>query len=385
MNSNPKHLRQIVRIVLFLFLAVPFAAAQFYGDPPDDTHPWAIHDNNRPQPPRVEPGKAPGGAPSDAVILFDGSAESFKKNWTHENSKRKKDWKVQDGALISVGGAGTIKSKAEFADCQLHVEWSAPAKVVGSSQGRGNSGVFLMGQTEVQVLDNYNNPTYPDGFAGSIYGVMPPMANSLNAPGKWQSYDIIFRRPILKDGKVLDDGSMTVLINGVVVQDSTPLEGGGGHRGRSRPKAFPLNGPLKLQDHGNPVRFRNIWYRQLRSRPIEGGTDGKLSPDATKKKRAEIAAKIRKDAATKKGKEKLLRLMESLYYQNNAAAYAEAERLGEQFVKGVAEKPDGRKGDFMQVNNAVKYLVKHKILPADHPGIGAIAMKAVIEENGWNK
>ena len=240
-----------------------------------------------------------------------------------------------------------------------------------------------MGQTEVQVLDNYNNPTYPDGFAGSIYGVMPPMANSLNAPGKWQSYDIIFRRPILKDGKVLDDGSITVLINGVVVQDSTPLEGGGGHRGRSRPKAFPLNGPLKLQDHGNPVRFRNIWYRKLRSRPLEGGTDGKLSPDATKKKRAEIAAKIRKDAATKKGKEKLLRLMESLYYENNAAAHAEAERLGEQFVKGVAEKPDGRKGDFMQVNNAVKYLVKHKILPANHPGIGT--MKAVIEENGWNK
>jgi len=121
----------------------------------------------------------------------------------------------------------------------------------------------------------------------------------------------------------------------------------------------------------------------LRSRPIEGGTDGKLSPDATKKKRAEIATKIRKDAATKKGKEKLLRLMESLYYEKNAAAHAEAEELGEQFVNEVAEKSDGRKGDFMQVNNALKYLVKHKILPADHPGIGA--MKAVIEENGWNK
>ena len=121
-----------------------------------------------------------------------------------------------------------------------------------------------MGKTEVQVLDNYNNPTYPDGFAGSIYGVMPPMANPLRSPGQWQSYDIIFRRPILKNGKVLDEGSMTVLVNGVVVQDSTPLEGGGGHRARSKPRAFPEKGPLSLQDHGNPVRFRNIWYRELR-------------------------------------------------------------------------------------------------------------------------
>ena len=240
-----------------------------------------------------------------------------------------------------------------------------------------------MGKTEVQVLDNYNNPTYPDGFAGSIYGVMPPMANPLKAPGQWQSYDIIFRRPILKDGKVLDEGSMTVLVNEVVVQDSTPLEGGGGHRARSKPRAFPEKGPLSLQDHGNPVRFRNIWYRELRKRPLEGGTDGKISPEATTKKRAEIAASIRKDAQTKQGKEKLLRLMESLYYQKNEEAYAEAEALGEEFVYEVSDKPEGRKGDVMQLNNAVKYLVKHNIMPSHHPGI--TALKDLIEENGWNK
>jgi len=383
MKSDLKNYPKIF-IFLFVLLGIqPFCSAQFYGDPPDNTHPWAIHDNNRPQPPRVEPAKNPGGAPSDAVVLFDGSLESFTKNWSHTNAKRKKDWKVENGSLISVGGAGTIASKAEFSDCQLHIEWSAPSKIVGSSQGRGNSGVFLMGKTEVQVLDNFNNPTYPDGFAGSIYGVMPPMANSLNAPGKWQSYDIIFRRPILKDGKVVDEGSMTVLINGVVVQDSTPLEGGGGHRARSKSRAFPEKGPLSLQDHGNPVRFRNIWYRDLRKRPVDGGTDGKLSPEATSKKRAEIAAKIRKDASTKKGKDKLLRLMESLYYQENADAHAEAEKLGEQFVNDVSEKPDGRKGDVMQLNNAVKFLVKHKIMPSDHPGVGAL--RGLIEDNGWNK
>jgi hypothetical protein len=383
MKSETKIYRKIFIFLFALLFAQPFCTAQFYGDPPDNTHPWAIHDHNRPQPPRVEPAKNPGGAPSDAIVLFDGSLESFTKNWSHTNAKRKKDWKVENGSLISVGGAGTIASKTEFSDCQLHIEWSAPSKIVGSGQGRGNSGVFLMGKTEVQVLDNFNNPTYPDGFAGSIYGVMPPMANSLNAPGQWQSYDIIFRRPILKGGKVMDEGSMTVLINGVVVQDSTPLEGGGGHRARSKSKAFPEKGPLSLQDHGNPVRFRNIWYRDLRKRPVDGGTDGKISPEVASKKRAEIAAKIRKDALTKEGKDKLLRLMESLYYQENTEAHAEAEKLGAQFVNEVSEKPEGRKGDVMQLNNAVKFLVKHKLMPSDHPGVDAL--KGLIEDNGWNK
>ena len=188
---------------------------------------------------------------------------------------------------------------------------------------------------------------------------------------------------MVKDGVVLDEGSFTVLINGVVVQDSTPLEGGGGHRGRSKPRAFPEKGPLKIQDHGNPVRFRNIWYRPLRKRPVDGGTDGKLSVEATMAKRAEIAADLRKDAATKKGKEKLLRLLESLCYEVDDEAVSVAEEEGEAFMAEVKAKPEGRKGDVIQVNNAVKYLVKHERMPSDHAAIDEL--KALIKANGWDK
>ncbi len=386
MHIDPNPLRAGIGAALTtLALSAPFAAAQFYGDPPDETHPWAVHDGNRPQPPRVEPGAKPGGAPSDATVLFDGSAESFAANWVHENDKRKADWTVADGNLISAKGGGYIKSKGEFGDCQLHVEWAAPSKVEGSSQGRGNSGIFLGGgATEVQVLDNFDNPTYADGFAGSVYGVMPPEANPLHGPGEWQTYDIIFRRPIVKDGELVDPGSQTVIINGVVVQADTPLEGGGGHKGRSNPlRMFPEKGSIKIQDHGNPVRFRNIWIRELRPRPIDGGTDGQLSPEATAAKRAEIAAEIREDAETKSGKDKMLRLMESLVYAHDDAAQAEAEALGEAWYDAVAAAPDGKKGEVMQVNNALKYMVKHKRLPADHEGVLAVA--ELIKAQGWDQ
>jgi hypothetical protein len=215
-----------------------FADGAFYGDPPDANHPWSIHDMNRAQPARVEPGsystqEQPGKPPSDAIILFDGSPASVDKWAADKNPVEPTKWIVKDGTLQCVPGAGYTKTREEFGDCQLHLEWSAPAKPEGSSQGRGNSGVFLMGQVEVQVLDNFNNPTYADGFAGSVYGINPPMANPLVAPGQWQIYDIIFRRPVFKDGKEIESGYLTVFLNGVLVQDHTALEGGGGHMGRA--------------------------------------------------------------------------------------------------------------------------------------------------------
>ncbi len=355
----------------------------FYGDPPDETHPWAIHDHNRPQPPVVTPGKN-GAPPSDAVVLFDGKNLS---GWTNDKGEPTK-WVVKDNAMECVPKSGYIRSKQEFGDCQLHVEWAAPAEVKGSGQGRGNSGVFLMGMAEVQVLDNYQNPTYPDGFAASVYGINPPLANALNPPGQFNSYDIIFRRPIFKDGKQVDPGYLTVFCNGVLVQDHTPLEGPGGHKRRSKPRAFPEKGPLKLQDHGNPVRFRNIWYRPLPPRAIEGGTDGQLTPETTMAKRQQIAAEIREDAAKiTDPRKKMLRLMESMIYGGGARIQAEAGKLANAYARSVSaldgQALEQKKGEIMEVKRAFDYLAKHKIMPSDLGPKKSI--EQTIEKAGWNK
>jgi len=365
----------------------------FFGDPPDATHPWAKHDQNRPQPPRVEPAAKPGDPPSDAVVLFDGTEASMKQNWLHVRDNRKADWEFKDGAMQSTQGAGYIQSKAEFGDCQLHVEWAAPSKVQGNGQGRGNSGVFLMGIAEVQVLDNFNNPSYPDGSAGAVYGIMPPMANVLRPPSEWQSYDIIFRRPITKDGKVVDEGSMTVFVNGVLVQDHTPLEGGGGYRKRTQPipfpekGSFPEKGALHLQDHGNPVRFRNIWYREIRKRPSDGGTDGQLSPEATQAKRAEIAAGVLKDAESLTGNAKMLRLLESLMYQPNESVLKQVNQMGEAYVKELnsiaKDALPNRKGEVVEAYRAFRYMNEHKLIPAANPTFSGL--DEIMIANQWKK
>lgn len=369
-----------------------FADGAFYGDPPDATHPWSIHDMNRAQPARVEPGtfstqEQPGKPPSDAIILFDGSPASVDKWAADKNPLEPTKWIVKDGTLQCVPGAGYTKTREEFGDCQLHLEWSAPAKPEGSSQGRGNSGVFLMGQVEVQVLDNFNNPTYADGFAGSVYGINPPMANPLVAPGQWQIYDIIFRRPVFKDGKEIESGYLTVFLNGVLVQDHTALEGGGGHMGRSKPHPFPEKGPLKLQDHGNPVRYRNIWYRPLPKRASEGGDTSTMSPEATAAKRKQIAASIRDAAAKQQGKEQLLHFMESLTYDADPATITKVTDLATawhaSFKDLAPDKLADKKGEVLQVNKAVQYLVRFKMLP-DSFLLNA-PLKKLITDLGWDK
>jgi hypothetical protein len=368
------------------------AGAAFYGDPPDATHPWAIHDENRPQPPRVVPGtfstqEQPGKPPSDAVILFDGTDASL-ANWMADKSpEQPTKWVVKDGTFQCVPGAGYVRTRGEMGDMQLHIEWSAPAKVEGSSQGRGNSGIFPMGLVEVQVLDNFDNPTYADGFAGSVYGVNPPMANALNPPGTWQVCDIVFRRPIFDGDKEIDPGSLTVFLNGVLVQQDTALEGGGGHRGRSKSRPFPAKGPLKLQDHGNPVRYRNIWYRPLPPRAAEGGDTSVMSEAATAAKRAEIARTLRADAAKKSGKDQALRNFESLIYAPDAEATAQATAWLDAFLKEVQTLPtdrqDSKKNDVMQLNSAVQYLVKFKFLPDSFAA--KPALEALIKQRGWDK
>ena len=275
---------------LFLSIMPIWAASagpRFYGDPPDAHHPWAVHDGNRPQPKVVTPGsfsspEQPGKPPSDAIVLFDGTDLS---HWESVKDGGAPKWQVIDGVMQVEPSTGDIRTKDNFGDCQLHIEWAAPSEVKGDSQGRGNSGIFLMGLIEIQVLDSYHNVTYADGHAASVYGVYPPMANAVRPPGEFQVYDIIFRRPIYEDGQPVDPGSVTVLVNGVLAQDHTRLEGPTGHMTRSKPGPFPAVGPLELQDHGNRMRFRNIWYRELPPRQIEGGTDGYLTTEATMVKR----------------------------------------------------------------------------------------------------
>lgn len=366
----------------------------FYGDAPDDHHPWAVHDRNRPQPELVTPGtfssqEQPGKPPSDAVILFDGT--DLSKWEADEGEGVPTKWVIKNGAMECVPGSGYIRTKEKFGDCQLHVEWAAPTKVEGESQGRGNSGVFLMGLVEIQVLDNYNNPTYADGFAASVYGVNPPMANALRSPGEFQTYDIIFRRPIYKDGQVVDPGYVTVLENGVVVQDHTRLEGGTGHMARSKPGPFPEAGPLKLQDHGNPVRYRNIWYRPLPANTVEGGTDGYLTTEATMAKRAEIAAMIRQDAEKLKDPAnpmpEMLRLAESLVYERDDAAAERAKELADQYLAQVQqlspEQLAAKKDELKHLRDITKYLARFEIIPDD--AAPKLQLEQLIKEHNWDK
>ena len=208
-----------------------------------------------PEPPVVEPGTA-GGPPSDAIVLFDGKDLAKWRNAKGDPA----GWRVENG-YAEVNGTGYIFSREEFGDVQVHVEWAAPAEVKGDGQGRGNSGVYLMGRYEIQVLDCYQNKTYPNGQTAAFYGNAAPLVNACRKPGEWQTYDIVFHAPKqLADGTV-QPGSFTVFHNGVLVQDHIPVKGASTTAAPA--KGLAPKGPLVLQDHGNPVRFRNIWVRRL--------------------------------------------------------------------------------------------------------------------------
>ena len=369
------------------------SAAPFYGDPPDEHHPWGVHDGNRPQPPEVTPGTfsseaQPGQPPSDAVILFNGTDLS---NWESAEKGGPAKWLAKDGVMEVVPKTGQIRTKEQFGDCQLHIEWAEPKDIQGSSQGRGNSGIFLMGICEIQVLDSYHNVTYADGHAASVYGVSPPMANALRPPGEFQVYDIVFRRPVYKEGQLVDPGYVTVFVNGVLAQDHAALEGPTGHMKRSKRTPFPEKGPLALQDHGNPVRFRNIWYRPLPPNAAEGGTDGWLTTEATMAKRKQIAADIRQDADhladPANPVPQMLRLLESLAYDKDDATVQKAEQMASAFVQKVKQLPAdqiaAKKDEVKRVAGALDYLAKNKILP---PTFGPkTEADSLIKEQRWDK
>lgn len=223
---------------------------------------WHVHDSDRPMAKVVTPGEtfsqgAP--APSDAIVLFDGKDLS---KWS--GSKGAATWKVENGYMEAIKGAGDIRTKDEFGDCQLHLEFATPSMPNAHSQDRGNSGVFLMGRYEIQVLDCFENQTYADGQTGAIYSQSPPLANACKKPGEWQSYDIIWEGPRWDaDGKLTKPAYVTVIHNGVVLHNHKELLGDTPHRAVGKYHKHPPTGPIQLQDHGNPMRFRNIWVRPL--------------------------------------------------------------------------------------------------------------------------
>jgi hypothetical protein len=223
---------------------------------------WQIHDPARPMAPVVAPGPAgkPVPPPADAVVLFDGKNLG---QWTDAKGQPAR-WKVKKGYMEVVPKTGSIRTVKSFGDCQLHVEWMAPAPPKGEGQDRGNSGVFLMDLYEVQVLDSYNNKTYADGQAAAIYGQYPPLVNACRPPGRWQTYDIVFHRPRFeKDGKLLTPARMTVFHNGLLVHECAQLTGPTAHKAQPPYKMHADKLPISLQDHSHPVRFRNIWVRNL--------------------------------------------------------------------------------------------------------------------------
>jgi len=226
---------------------------------------WRVHDSRRPQPKVVTPGtvstqKKQGRPPSDAVILFNGKDAS---KWMGQDGGPVK-WRIENGYMEVVKATGNIQTIDQFGDCQLHIEWAAPAEVKSESQGRGNSGVFLMGRYEIQVLDGYSNITYADGLTAAIYGQYPPLVNACDKPGKWQTYDVFFVAPRFEGQKLVSPAYVTVVHNGVLVHHHTEVMGATAHRNRPEYRPQPPKGPIVLQDHGNPVRFRNIWIRELK-------------------------------------------------------------------------------------------------------------------------
>lgn len=247
--------RSILYLSLFgTGLSVGVLAQEKKVDPPALTEVW------KPVPKLITPGPTASAPPSDAIILFDGKdAAAF----TGDNNQPVK-WKITDGMMTVEKGTGMITTKAAFGDCQLHIEWRSPEVVKGNGQGRGNSGIFLMGRYELQVLDSYNNVTYSNGQAGSIYKQLIPLANASRKPGEWQTYDVVFMAPRFnEDGSVKIPANITVIHNGVLIQNHATIAGATQYIGAPAYEKHADREPLSLQDHGDAVSYRNIWIRNL--------------------------------------------------------------------------------------------------------------------------
>ena len=254
-----------------LWLAACLAAQQdhdlgFKDTPMLPGQPWHVHDPDRPHPRVVTPGTTPGAPPSDAIVLFDGKDLS---KWAQagQGADRGKTvdakWKVGDGYFEVAPRTGDLFTREKFGSIQLHIEWMEPAGIRGRSQDRGNSGVYFMSRYEIQVLDAWENPTYADGQAGAMYGQWPPLANPARKPGEWNTYDIAFEAPRFENGKLARPGYQTVFYNGVLVHVHKEILGATVYRAVAKYSPHGAEEPLLLQDHGHPMRFRNVWLRPI--------------------------------------------------------------------------------------------------------------------------
>ena len=368
------------------------AFADPFGAPPDVRHAWAVHDANRPGVRKIacEPGKAP----SDAQVLFDGSSASLSANWRDKNGLPT-GWTIDDeGCLVSRKGAGYVYTREGYSDFQLHIEWASPMAGEGNGQALGNSGVFLLGEYEVQILDSFEtdpfapggnrNPTYADGIAGAIYGQNPPLANPCRGRGKFNSYDIIFHAPSIgADGEVSRPATATVLFNGIVAQDHWLFDGPTIWRARTsyeKGEFAVAPQPIALQDHGNPVRFRNIWVRELpspESQVLCG--DRTACPVSVLASRTRTAARLEAefDERWANDPSPLRRLVEALRivsYEDTPARRVRVERLGAEFLesaRGLTKPCEIESGDMSYRSIGVYFdsLVRAGVIAEDHPVI----------------
>ena len=374
-----------------------------YGDPSDATHAWSVHDRNRPNPAKIE--AEAGRPPSDAVVLFDGTKESFEKNWCDQNGKPSK-WKLgTDGDFYCVPGwknGGAIYTRGAFGDCQLHLEYRHDADLGLASddkgpQMHGNSGVFLMSSYEIQVLESYGtnpadmkNPNYADGQAGAVYAENPPLVNPARKPGQWQTYDIIFHQPVWDGLKMVHPGSVTVLFNGVVVQDHWEMEGLTTHKVRRPLAPHAAKMPLFLQDHGCVVHYRNIWIREIPSRyaNVTHGGPG-ADENAVMALRRETAAKLfaRIEKPVKPTAANMEALAEVIGYVREGEYERTWQKTAEAFQDVLDKMTDAEwtanKGALLKLRDALDTLIRNGVVTqkcGTRKRISAAALRL-----GWEK
>lgn len=375
--------------------------AGLYGDTPDAKHAWSVHDMNRPNPVKVTPGALPGQPPSDAVVLFDGTKESFERNWC-DSKGNPTQWKYGDGDFYCVPGwknGGDIYTKASFGDCQLHLEYRHDADLgvvpKNGAQMHGNSGVFIMGNYEIQVMESYGtdpanmkNPNYADGQAGAVYAENPPMVNPSRKPGEWQVYDIVFHQPKWDGAKLLHPGSVTVFFNGVLVQDHWEMEGLTTHC-RRRPLApHAKKGQLHFQDHGCPVHFRNVWIREIPSR-WDNTTHSVLSgkeADVMAMRKATAQKLMAKVDASKCDAGTVNQMLEIMSYSKDEPFMSACKKVVGGYIAKLDAMDDAAldkaKGEIMSVKRSLDVLARNKVVE-NCPLCKKVG--AIVEKKGWNK